>query len=30
VPSIEQVRLVPSGTEPAMSALRFARGATER
>ena len=30
VPSIEQVRLVSSGTEAAMSALRLARGATRR
>ena len=30
VPSIEQVRLVSSGTEAAMSALRLARGATCR
>jgi glutamate-1-semialdehyde 2,1-aminomutase len=30
VPSIEQVRLVSSGTEAAMSALRLARGATSR
>ncbi len=30
VPSIEMVRLVSSGTEAAMSALRLARGATER
>ncbi len=30
VPSIEQVRLVSSGTEAAMSALRLARGATKR
>ena len=30
VPSIEQVRLVSSGTEAAMSALRLARGATGR
>ena len=30
VPSVEQVRLVSSGTEAAMSALRLARGATER
>ena len=30
VPSIEQVRLVSSGTEPTMSALRLARGATGR
>ena len=30
VPSIDQVRLVSSGTEAAMSALRLARGATGR
>jgi glutamate-1-semialdehyde 2,1-aminomutase len=30
VPSIEQVRLVSSGTEAAMSAIRLARGATRR
>ncbi len=30
VPSIEQVRLVSSGTEAAMSALRLARGVTRR
>ena len=30
VPSIEQVRLVSSGTEAAMSAIRLARGATSR
>jgi glutamate-1-semialdehyde 2,1-aminomutase len=30
VPSIEQVRLVSSGTEATMSALRLARGATNR
>ena len=30
VPSMEQVRLVSSGTEAAMSALRLARGATRR
>jgi len=30
VPSIEQVRLVSSGTEAVMSALRLARGATRR
>ncbi len=30
VPSIEQVRLVSSGTEATMSALRLARGATSR
>ena len=30
VPSVEQVRLVSSGTEAAMSALRVARGATGR
>lgn len=30
VPSIEQIRLVSSGTEAAMSALRLARGATGR
>src|ERR671936_1652827 len=30
VPSIEQVRLVSSGTEAAMSALRLARAATSR
>lgn len=30
VPSIEQVRLVSSGTEAAMSAIRLARGATGR
>ncbi|MFZ6799418.1 glutamate-1-semialdehyde 2,1-aminomutase [Undibacterium sp. Di24W] len=30
VPSIEQVRLVSSGTEATMSALRLARGATKR
>ncbi len=30
VPSMEQVRLVSSGTEAAMSALRLARGATDR
>ena len=30
VPSIEQVRLVSSGTEAAMSAIRLARGATHR
>ena len=30
VPSIEQVRLVSSGTEAAMSAIRLARGATAR
>ena len=30
VPSIEQVRLVSSGTEAAMSAIRVARGATRR
>jgi glutamate-1-semialdehyde 2,1-aminomutase len=30
VPSIQQVRLVSSGTEAAMSALRLARGATKR
>ncbi len=30
VPSVEQVRLVSSGTEAAMSALRLARGATSR
>jgi glutamate-1-semialdehyde 2,1-aminomutase len=30
VPSLEQVRLVNSGTEAAMSALRLARGYTER
>jgi glutamate-1-semialdehyde 2,1-aminomutase len=30
VPSIQQVRLVSSGTEAAMSALRLARGATRR
>jgi len=30
VPSIEQVRLVSSGTEAAMSAVRLARGATRR
>lgn len=30
VPSIKQVRLVSSGTEAAMSALRLARGATKR
>jgi glutamate-1-semialdehyde 2,1-aminomutase len=30
VPSIEKVRLVSSGTEAAMSALRLARGATRR
>jgi glutamate-1-semialdehyde 2,1-aminomutase len=30
VPSIEQVRLVSSGTEATMSALRLARGATQR
>ena len=29
-PSIEQVRLVSSGTEAAMSAIRLARGATQR
>ena len=29
-PSIEQVRLVSSGTEAAMSAIRLARGATKR
>src|SRR5438876_1073057 len=29
-PSIEQVRLVSSGTEAAMSAIRLARGATRR
>ncbi len=30
VPSMEQVRLVSSGTEAAMSAIRLARGATDR
>jgi glutamate-1-semialdehyde 2,1-aminomutase len=30
VPSVEKVRLVSSGTEAAMSAVRLARGATER
>ncbi len=30
VPSMQQVRLVSSGTEAAMSALRLARGATKR
>jgi glutamate-1-semialdehyde 2,1-aminomutase len=30
VPSLEQVRLVSSGTEAAMSAIRLARGATSR
>ncbi|GIZ51001.1 glutamate-1-semialdehyde 2,1-aminomutase [Noviherbaspirillum aridicola] len=30
LPSVEQVRLVSSGTEAAMSALRLARGATRR
>jgi len=30
VPSVEQVRLVSSGTEAAMSAIRLARGATGR
>jgi glutamate-1-semialdehyde 2,1-aminomutase len=30
IPSIEQVRLVSSGTEATMSALRLARGATKR
>ena len=30
VPSVEQVRLVSSGTEAAMSAIRLARGATAR
>ncbi len=30
VPSLEQVRLVSSGTEAAMSAIRLARGATGR
>ena len=30
VPSVEQVRLVSSGTEAAMSALRLARGFTRR
>lgn len=30
LPSVEQVRLVSSGTEAAMSALRLARGATKR
>ena len=30
MPSIEQVRLVSSGTEAAMSAIRLARGATGR
>jgi glutamate-1-semialdehyde 2,1-aminomutase len=30
VPSVQQVRLVSSGTEAAMSALRLARGATGR
>src|SRR5436305_7647006 len=30
VPSMEQIRLVSSGTEAAMSALRLARGATGR
>jgi glutamate-1-semialdehyde 2,1-aminomutase len=30
VPSCEQIRLVSSGTEAAMSAIRLARGATER
>jgi glutamate-1-semialdehyde 2,1-aminomutase len=30
VPSVEQVRLVSSGTEAAMSAIRLARGATKR
>ena len=30
VPSVEQVRLVSSGTEAGMSALRLARGATGR
>jgi glutamate-1-semialdehyde 2,1-aminomutase len=30
VPSVEQVRLVSSGTEAAMSAIRLARGATRR
>lgn len=30
VPSVEQIRLVSSGTEAAMSALRLARGATGR
>jgi glutamate-1-semialdehyde 2,1-aminomutase len=30
LPSVEQVRLVSSGTEAAMSALRLARGATSR
>ncbi|MGS0099149.1 aminotransferase class III-fold pyridoxal phosphate-dependent enzyme, partial [Escherichia coli] len=30
VPSIEQIRLVSSGTEATMSALRLARGATGR
>jgi glutamate-1-semialdehyde 2,1-aminomutase len=30
VPSVEQVRLVSSGTEATMSALRLARGATKR
>ncbi|WP_050469373.1 glutamate-1-semialdehyde 2,1-aminomutase [Herbaspirillum chlorophenolicum] len=30
VPSIEQIRLVSSGTEATMSALRLARGATKR
>ena len=30
MPSIEQVRLVSSGTEAAMSAMRLARGATGR
>lgn len=30
VPSMDQVRLVSSGTEAAMSALRLARGATDR
>jgi glutamate-1-semialdehyde 2,1-aminomutase len=30
VPSVEQVRLVSSGTEAAMSAVRLARGATRR
>src|SRR4029453_11242323 len=30
IPSVEQVRLVSSGTEATMSALRLARGATGR
>ena len=30
VPSIEKVRFVSSGTEAAMSAIRLARGATDR